>query len=122
MVAPALLCAVLFSAGCETDQPKHTAAKLPAQATAPTVATTGTSSAAPQPAAPATATSDPQSAAVDALIAQAEKLYTAGEAEYQAGHLDGAKQNFDQAFNVLLSSNIEVRDKDRKSTRLNSSH
>jgi membrane-bound lytic murein transglycosylase D len=113
MVAPALLCAVLFSAGCETDQPKKTAAKLPSQATAPTVAATGTNSAAPQPAAPPTATSDPQSAAVDALIAQAEKLYTAGEADYQAGHLDAAKQNFDQAFNVLLSGNVEVRDNPR---------
>ena len=113
MVAPALLCAVLFSAGCETDQPKKTVTKLPAQSTAPTVAANGTNSAAPQPAAPATATTNPQSAAVDALIAQAEKLYTAGEAEYQAGHLDGAKQNFDQAFNLLLSGTIEVRDNPR---------
>jgi membrane-bound lytic murein transglycosylase D len=113
MVAPGLLCAVLFSAGCETDQPKKTSAKLPAQATAPTVATTGTSTAAPPPATPATATSDPQAAAVDALIAQAEKLYTAGEADYQAGHLDAAKQNFDQAFNLLLSGSVEVRDNPR---------
>jgi membrane-bound lytic murein transglycosylase D len=109
-VAPALLCAVLFSAGCETDQPKKTAAKVPAQATAPTAVASKTDPAAPTPAAaPATAPSQ-QSQAIDALIAQAEKLYAAGQADYQSGHLDAAKQNFDQAFNVLLSNKIEVRD------------
>ena len=37
LVIPSLLCAVLFSGGCEPSQPKNTAAKVPAQATAPTV-------------------------------------------------------------------------------------
>jgi len=113
MVAPVLLCAVLFSAGCETDQPKKTAAKLPAQATAPTVAASNPNSGASQPVAEPAAAPDPQAAATDALIAQAEKLYTAGQSDYQAGHLDAAKQNFDQAFNVLLSGSIEVRDNPR---------
>jgi membrane-bound lytic murein transglycosylase D len=112
MVAPALLCGVLFSAGCETDQPKKTAAKLPSQATAPTVAPSDAKSGPVQPSAePARPT--PQSDATDALIAQAEKLYTAGQADYQSGHLDAAKQSFDQAFNLMLSSNIEVRDNPR---------
>ena len=112
MVAPALLCGVLFSAGCETDQPKKTAAKLPSQATAPTVAPSDAKSGPTQPSAePARPT--PQSDATDALIAQAEKLYTAGQADYQSGHLDAAKQSFDQAFNLMLSSNIEVRDNPR---------
>ena len=53
MVAPALLCAVLFSAGCETSQPKKTAAKLPVQATAPTVAPANPNPAAAQPSAAA---------------------------------------------------------------------
>ncbi len=110
MVAPGLLCAVLFSAGCETDQPKKTAAKLPAQATAPTAVASKTDPSAPAPAAAPSVTPSPQSQATDALIAQAEKLYAAGQADYRAGHLDAAKQNFDQAFNVLLSSKIEVRD------------
>ncbi|HEY4933187.1 MAG TPA: LysM peptidoglycan-binding domain-containing protein [Terriglobales bacterium] len=112
MVAPALLCGVLFSAGCETDQPKKTAAKLPSQATAPTVAPSDAKSGPTQPSAePARPT--PQSDATDALIAQAEKLYTAGQADYRSGHLDAAKQSFDQAFNLMLSSNIEVRDNPR---------
>ncbi|HEY4962071.1 MAG TPA: LysM peptidoglycan-binding domain-containing protein [Terriglobales bacterium] len=113
MVAPGLLFAVLFSAGCETDQPKKTATKLPAQATAPTVAPANPNSGAAQPSAAPAAAADSQSAATDALIAQAEKLYTTGQADYQAGHLDAAKQNFDQAFNVMLSGSVEVRDNPR---------
>jgi membrane-bound lytic murein transglycosylase D len=112
-VAPALLCAVLFSAGCETDQPKKTAAKLPSQATAPTVAASNSDSGGAQPSTAPAAVPSPQFDAADALIAQAEKLYTTGEAEYQSGHLDGAKQNFDQAFNVLLSGSVAVRDNPR---------
>ncbi|MGA7463383.1 MAG: LysM peptidoglycan-binding domain-containing protein, partial [Candidatus Korobacteraceae bacterium] len=46
-------------------------------------------------------------------IAQAEKQYAAGEANYKAGHLEAAKGNFDQAFNTLLSSNLDVRNDDR---------
>jgi len=110
MVAPALLCAVLFSAGCETSQPKNTAAKLPAQATAPTVASSKADPGTPPPSAAPIAAPSPESQATDALIAQAEKLYAAGQSDYQAGHLDAAKQNFDQAFNVLLSGKVEVRD------------
>jgi len=110
MVAPALLCAVLFSAGCETSQPKNTAAKLPAQATAPTVASSKADPGTPPPSAAPVAAPSPESQATDALIAQAEKLYAAGQSDYQAGHLDAAKQNFDQAFNVLLSGKVEVRD------------
>ena len=49
----------------------------------------------------------------DAVIAQAEKEYTAGQANYQAGHLEAARANFDQAFNTLLSSNLDVRNDDR---------
>lgn len=113
VVAPALLCAVLFSAGCEPSQPKNTAAKVPSQATAPTVTPSNASSSTDQPAAEVAATPKPQSDAVDALIAQAERLYNFGQANYQAGHLDAAKQNFDQAFNLLLSSSIEVRGNDR---------
>ena len=43
------------------------------------------------------------------MIAQAEKQYAAGQANYQAGHLEAAKANFDQAFNTLLGSNLDVR-------------
>ncbi len=112
-VAPVLLCAVLSSAGCETSQPKKTTAKVPVQATAPTVTPANPNSAAAQQTTEPAAAPKAQPDAVDALIAQAEKLYATGQANYQSGHLDAAKQNFDQAFNVLLTSPIEVRDNPR---------
>ena len=113
LVIPSLLCAVLLSGGCEPSQPKNTAAKVPAQATAPTATQSGSQPADPQapaaPAAVAPASSDP----VDALIARADKLYQAGQTEYQNGHLEAARQSFDQAFNVLLSSGLDLRDNPR---------
>ena len=67
----------------------------------------------PVPAAsrPATPATKPDPA--DSVIAQAEKEYAAGQANYQAGHLEAARANFDQAFNTLLSSNLDVRNDDR---------
>ena len=107
LVIPSLLVVMLFSGGCEPSEPKNTAAKVPAQATAPTLKPADPVAATPQPAAPtATDSSDP----VNALIARADKLYQAGQTEYQNGHLDAARQNFDQAFNVMLSSNLDLRD------------
>jgi membrane-bound lytic murein transglycosylase D len=55
----------------------------------------------------------PQADTAEALIAQAEKQYAAGQANYQAGHLEAAKDDFDQAFNTLLTSNLDVRNNDR---------
>jgi membrane-bound lytic murein transglycosylase D len=62
--------------------------------------------AAPEPSA---ATSDQ----VTDLIARAEKEYQAGLANHQAGKTDEAKQNFDNALNALLSSNIDIRSDER---------
>ncbi len=42
------------------------------------------------------------------LIARVEKEYQAGQTNYQAGHLEAAKQNFDNAFNLLLSGPVEI--------------
>src|SRR5271165_930344 len=106
LIAPSLLCAVLWSSGCEPSEPKKTAAKVPAQASAPTITKAPTDTATPQPAGQAASvTSDP----VEALIAQADKLYQEGTSNYQAGHLEAARQSFDQAFNVLLSNKLAVR-------------
>ena len=107
LIVPSLLLVMLFSGGCEPSQPKNTAGKVPPQATAPTLKPADPVAATPQPAAPAaTEPSDP----VNALIAQAEKLYQSGLTEYQNGHLEAARQSFDQAFNVMLSSNLDLRD------------
>ena len=99
--------------GCATTEPKKAAA-LPAKATAPeadppVVSKTQQQAKVPQPPAQPKPKSDP----ADALIAQAEKQYAEGQANYQAGHLEAAKANFDQAFNTLLSSNLDIRNDER---------
>jgi membrane-bound lytic murein transglycosylase D len=55
------------------------------------------------------AVSDP----VADLIANVEKEYQAGLANYQAGKTEDAKQNFDNALNALLGSNFDIRSDDR---------
>jgi membrane-bound lytic murein transglycosylase D len=47
------------------------------------------------------------------LIAKAEKEYRAGVSNYEAGRSDEAKENFDNALNALLESNLDVRSDDR---------
>src|SRR5271170_2013941 len=61
----------------------------------------------PESASPAV--SDP----VGDLVASVEQEYQAGLANYQAGHSDAAKQNFDNAFNALLGSKLDIRSDDR---------
>jgi membrane-bound lytic murein transglycosylase D len=54
----------------------------------------------------------PPSASPDAiadLIDRVEKEYLAGAANYHAGRNEAAKQNFDNAFNALLDSKLDVR-------------
>ena len=106
------LTATLLIAGCETTQPKKNAL-LPAHAAAPTVTEPAESSPKadqPQKIQPAPS---PKPDPAEELIAQAEKQYAAGQANYLAGHLEAAKNNFDQAFNTLLSSNLDLRNDER---------
>jgi membrane-bound lytic murein transglycosylase D len=99
--------------GCATTEPKKTAA-LPARATAPEADPPGVSKVQQPPKVQEQPVqSKPKSDPVDALIAQAEKQYAEGQANYQAGHLEAAKANFDQAFNTLLSSNLDLRNDER---------
>jgi len=105
----------MVGTACQTAQ--RPTALLPArQATAPSLA------AAPQPrpqpvAEPQASTPSARPAvnpdAVAELIAKAEKEYQSGEDNYKAGHLEAAKQNFDQAFNLLLESSIDLHSDDR---------
>jgi membrane-bound lytic murein transglycosylase D len=101
---------ILSFSGCETTEAKKSAA-LPAHASAPEV----TAPVAPKPGLLPKIQEDPKPQAdpADALIAQAEKQYAAGQTNYQAGHLEAAKENFDQAFNILLGSNLDVRNNER---------
>jgi len=63
-------------------------------------------SAQPQSVAPA---SDP----AGDLVIKVEKQYQAGLVDYQAGRKDAARQEFDNAFNALLESNLDIRSDDR---------
>ncbi len=121
MVTAAVLCLLV---GCETPEPKKSST-FPPQARAPQAAfafaqktqgpsknqlapknqPTTTTQEAPKPA--------PRPDPAETLIAQAERQYAAGQANFQAGHLEAAKDNFDQAFNTLLASNLDVRADDR---------
>ncbi len=72
-------------------------------------------SAAPSAAPAPQAEAKPQAKAdpVPELIVKVEKEYQAGQAAYAAGHLEAAKQNFDRAFNLLLSGPIDPKSDDR---------
>jgi membrane-bound lytic murein transglycosylase D len=111
MVSAALLAGLVFSTGCETDHPKPAAAAIPSQAKAPEIAGPVAQPADPKPKLQPQVNPKPDPA--EALIAQAEKQYAAGQANYQADHLEAAKQNFDQAFNTLLSSDLDIHSDER---------
>jgi membrane-bound lytic murein transglycosylase D len=115
VVAP--LAAVLALCACPSAQ--RPAAMLPGKQATPPALAKATPPSAPQaqtqtPAqkqipAPAAASSTPPSAdPVGDLIAKVEKEYLAGQDNYTAGHLEAARQNFDRAFDLLLSNNLEV--------------
>ena len=99
------LAAVFFLASCEEN--KKTAATPPPQATAPTIAQS-----APAPK-PAVTTPPPQADPVPQVLANVEKEYQAGQANYAAGHLDAAKQNFDRAVELLMQSPVPVKSDER---------
>jgi len=95
--------AALLLTSCETADQKHANTAPPPQATAPAIAQ--------PPAAPPTAAPKPDP--VEATIAAAENEYQAGEASYLAGHLEAAKQHFDNAFNLLTTGPLDIRSNDR---------
>ena len=103
------LAAAVTLTSCKTEEAKPVSVAPPAKAQAPTIAQT-------KPA-PATAQTTPAPAPrvdpVDALIATVEKEYQAGRANYAAGHLDAAKDNFDRAFNMLVGSGLDVRNDEK---------
>jgi peptidoglycan lytic transglycosylase D len=93
---------------CKTEETKQTAAAPPRQAMAPQLKTP------PSPPPPRIQEPvQPRIDPVEALIARVEKEYQAGLTNYNAGHLDAAKENFDRAFDLLLQSGNDVRGNDR---------
>jgi membrane-bound lytic murein transglycosylase D len=109
--SPLLLASLLLLASCE--QSKDSDETLPApQATAPTLkAPLPAPAPVAKPAAPAPAKPAPPT--VEQLIARAEAEYARGRANYDAGHLEAAKDNFDNAFDLLLSGPYDVQSDER---------
>src|SRR3974390_2941778 len=113
-IFPVALVATLLTAGCGTTQLQKSAF-LPANAAAPAIAEPAAPESEPKkgPAPDVQQAAVPKPDAAEALIAQAEKEYAAGQANYKAGHLEAAKADFDQAFNTLLSSDLDIRKDER---------
>jgi membrane-bound lytic murein transglycosylase D len=53
--------------------------------------------------------------AANVLVSQVEALYKTGMADYRSGNLEEAKEQFDQAVEKLLESNLDVQGDDRLS-------
>jgi membrane-bound lytic murein transglycosylase D len=117
-----ILAAAMFASSCGSAQKPMSA--LPArQANAPALLAQATPTA--DPAASDTA-SGPEQEAIQSqakpqsqqptkpgdpvadLIAQVEKEYQAGQASYAAGNHDAAQESFDHAFDLLLSSPLDL--------------
>jgi len=111
-VAISLLGASLAITGCESADKKSAKFTPPSNATPPALTnnTVSKPDAAPVPeAVPEPPKSDP----VDTLIAQAEAAYKKGVDNYNAGHLETAKDDFDRAFNILTSGPVDIRSDER---------
>src|SRR5689334_4094716 len=108
----------MLLAGCESKDTKQSA-RPAQQALAPSIEVTedgaGPSSAAKQQSAPApTQTPQPEKPdPVPGIIAEAEKAYASGQADYKAGHLDAAKQDFNRAVDILMQGPVDVKSDDR---------
>jgi len=124
-----LLCAFLAATlACQSAQ-KQASFAPPLQAQAPALIVRSPRNAAdetPATTTPASATTQSKNQAAQALsvdpvadlIARVEKEYKAGQDNYRAGHLEAAKQNFDNAFNQLLGSGIDLQSDDRLEAEL----
>src|SRR3954468_13229592 len=106
----------LLATACETSEKKAHTTPI-AQAQAPTLI--AQKQAAPSlPAKPKPTQAATQPDPVQKIIDDAEKQYQQGQQEYSAGHLEAAKQNFDQAVNLLLEGPLDVRSDDRLQSEL----
>ena len=114
-LAPAGICAgIVLLSSCANEAAKR--AKPVPQALAPAIERiqVATRPAAKPATAPPAPTPEPVKAdPVPAIIAEAEKAYQTGLADYQAGHLDAAKQDFNRAVDILLQGPVGVKSDDR---------
>ena len=105
---------IFLLVSCDSaDRRQHAVATPPPAVTAPALVAPAPSlppeSTPPLPPQPEPPKPDP----VAQLIERVEKEYQAGQANYVAGHLEAAKQNFDRAFNLLTESKLDVQNEPR---------
>src|SRR3954467_5483516 len=101
------LASVLVLTSCE-ENTKKAKSTPPPQATAPSLTASSAPAAQSAPPAPA-AKADP----VPQILAEVEKAYNAGKANYDAGHMEAAKADFDHAVDLLLQSPVPVKSDER---------
>lgn len=107
-----LLAGLLVLSGCGNAERRRTAAPIPVAAPAlePLPLTSSDALVHSQPA--------PAPDPVDLLVTQVEALYQKGMDDYQAGNLEKAKEEFDQALALLLQSDPALRDDERLSEEI----
>jgi membrane-bound lytic murein transglycosylase D len=119
-----LLFCLLLLGSCHSEKsaqqtlpaPQATAPALEAAAPAPPpAAETKEIPPPPQAAAAASAAASPSSSPdpVELWVSRAEAEFARGQANYKAGHLDAAKDDFDAAFNLLLRAPVRLQSDDR---------
>ena len=105
-----LLVLSLVAVSCEDTGKKKASAAPPPQAQAPTLPPVAAKPAA-EPKVEENAARPPDD--VDELIARVETAYRAGQTNYNSGHLDAAKRNFDDAVDLLLQGPKDVASDER---------
>ena len=95
-------------AGCQQKAPAGARNTAGPQATAPAVAPVMPAHPAPTPT-PAQPAATPEQQRVRVLIQQVEDAYARGQADYHKGLLLEAKQDFDRAVDLMLTSGIDIK-------------
>ncbi len=110
---PILIALSLSTLSCEEAGKTHALAAPPKAATAPTV-TPAPDPPPPLPPRPQIESKPvPQSDPAQEMLDRAEREYQAGQANYAAGHLEAAKENFDRAVTVLLQGPVDIKADER---------
>ena len=100
---------LLGLAGCEDATKKPLQARVPALAPAPAQATPVTSELPLKDLVshPVLSLQSPIPGGIDYLIAKVKEKFASGEANYQAGHLEAARRDFDDAVDWMLESGYD---------------
>ena len=89
------------------------------QKAAPSKAQSTATAPAPAPKAPTPSPAVNSADSLAKLLSRADALYEAGVKDYDAGNLDQAKDEFDQAIALLLESNLDLRSDERLNSEFN---